>query len=104
MPLLNLNELGEKSHATIVKFVNKAKSNFYRKMFFIGQNLKHVQMTYSFLELLIFFRLSLVNIHTSKKYCKQIQTPKETSHETDTNRYIFSFVSDIDVEKACFFI
>ena len=26
-------------------------------MFFIGQNLKHVHMTYSFLELLIFFWL-----------------------------------------------
>ena len=28
-------------------------------MFFIGQNLKHVRMTYSFLELLIFFCLTL---------------------------------------------
>ena len=27
----------------------------FRKMLFIGQNLKHVHMTYSFLELLIFF-------------------------------------------------
>ena len=26
----------------------------FRNMFFIGQNLKHVHMTYSFLELLIF--------------------------------------------------
>ena len=28
-------------------------------MFFIGQNLKHIYMTYSFLELLIFFWLAL---------------------------------------------
>ena len=27
----------------------------FPKMLFIGQNLKHVHMTYSFLELLIFF-------------------------------------------------
>ena len=32
-------------------------------MFFIGQNLKHVHMTYSFPELLIFFWLSLVDIY-----------------------------------------
>ena len=32
-------------------------------MFFIGQNLKHVHMTYSFLELLIFFWLTLVDIY-----------------------------------------
>ena len=31
-------------------------------MFFIGQNLKYVHMTYSFLELLIFFWLTLVDI------------------------------------------
>ena len=34
----------------------------FRKMFFIGQNLKYVHMTYSFLELLIFFWLTLVDI------------------------------------------
>ena len=31
----------------------------FRKIFFVGQNLKHVHMTYSFLELLIFFWLTL---------------------------------------------
>ena len=31
----------------------------FRKIFFIGQNLKHVQMTSSFLKLLAFFRLAL---------------------------------------------
>ena len=35
----------------------------FRKMFFIGQNLKHVHMTYSFLELLIFFWLTQVDIY-----------------------------------------
>ena len=32
----------------------------FRKMLFIGQNLKYVHMTYSFLELLIFFLLTLL--------------------------------------------
>ena len=35
----------------------------FRKIFFIGQNLKHVHMTYSFLELLIFFWLTQVDIY-----------------------------------------
>ena len=62
MPLLNLNELGEKSQATVIpcKFVNKAiiklpLPHSYQKMFFIGQKLKHVHMIYSFPELLILF-------------------------------------------------
>ena len=38
------------------------------KMLFIGQNLKHNHMRNYFLELLIFFWLTLVN-HASKKYC-----------------------------------
>ena len=72
LPLLSLNELGKKSQTTIIlgKFVNKPSSNFYRincyrfeKMLFIGQNLKHVHMTSSFLERLIFFWLILVNIY-----------------------------------------
>ena len=55
IPLLSLNELGEKSRATIIlgKFVNKPKSSSDWLIFF-DQNLKHVHM-YSFLELLIFF-------------------------------------------------
>ena len=82
----------------------------FRKMFFIGQNLKHVSMTYSFLELLIIFLSTLVEIFiiwglfltTSKKYCMLIQTPKKTNHEIKTKRYSFSLVSDNDVEKFCF--
>ena len=50
-------------------------------MIFIGQNLKHVHITYSFLELLIFFCL--------KKYCVGNQ-----SWNT-----IQELVSDIDVEN-----
>ena len=76
-------------------------------MFFIGQNLKHVHMTCSFLEILIFFLSTLVLIFfivsssfltISKKYSSH-----ETSyHEIKTKRYTFSLVSDIDVKKSCF--
>ena len=30
-----------------------------------------------------------------------MQTPKESNNDTDTNRYISSLVSDIDVKKSC---
>ena len=63
------------------KFLDKPESNIngfsFRKMFFIGQNLKQVHVKCSFLELLIFFSLTLVQIFsivwslfltTSKKY------------------------------------
>ena len=68
------------------------------KMFFIGQNLNHVHMTYSFLELLIFF-LTQVDIYflelfltTSQKYCIWIQTPKETNHEIKGNIFTCFFL------------
>ena len=35
----------------------------FRKMFFIGPSLNHVSMTYSFLELLIFFWLTQIDIN-----------------------------------------
>ena len=61
---LSLNKLGEKFRATIIlgKFCKQAIMKLslaysFRKMFFIGQNLKLVHMAYSFLELLIFFYL-----------------------------------------------
>ena len=57
-------------------------------MFFIGQNLKHVHMTYSFLELLIFFWLTQVDIDCLEFISHHITeiwylntTPKETNHE-----------------------
>ena len=59
--LLSLNELGEKSAVTIIlgNFSKKAIIKLllgytFRKMFIIGQNLKHVQVTHSFHETLIF--------------------------------------------------
>ena len=59
----------EKCQAPIIlgKFVKMAIIKLslaysFRKMFFIGQNLKHVYMTYSFFELLIFFWLTVVDI------------------------------------------
>ena len=50
-----------------------------RKIFFVGKNSKYVPFTYSFLELLIFFLLTLVGIfswyrfHTTSKNCKNFQ-------------------------------
>ena len=80
IPLLSLNEHGEKSRATITlgKFCEQPIIKLplaygFRKMFFIGQNLKHVHMTYSFLELLILF--------CSKKYCISIKNSWEIKHE-----------------------
>ena len=82
MPLSSLNELGEKSQATIIlcKFVNKAIIKLplpysLKKMFFIGQKLKHVHMTYFFPELLIFFWVPLVGIYCLESvshYVKEI--------------------------------
>ena len=67
---MSLNELGENSQATVTlgKFVNNpiiklSLACSFQKMFFIGQKLKHVHMTYYFLELLIFFWLALVGIY-----------------------------------------
>ena len=59
---LGLNELGEKSQPTIIlgEFVKFPLAYSFQRMIFIGQNLKHVLMTYSFLELLIFFLSTLV--------------------------------------------
>ena len=60
IPFLSFNEPGEKLQATIIlgKFVNKPYLSLaysFQKMFFIGENLNHVHMTYSFFELLMFF-------------------------------------------------
>ena len=73
----------------------------FREIFSIGQNLNHVHMTYSFLELLIFFWLTQeifivwsFFLTTSQKYLEYriwIQTPKETNYEIKTSIF------------ACFF-
>ena len=68
-------------------------------MFFIGQNLKHVHMTYSFLELLTFFRLTLDNL------CLKFISHHTKEMYANTNfmgNQSFSLVSDIDIEKPVF--
>ena len=89
----------------------------FRKILFIDQNLKHVHVTYSFLERLIFFRLTLVNIYclefishykeilyinTNFKGRQSSIRSKEDNHERDGNRYTCWLVSDIDFERCCF--
>ena len=76
----------------------------FRKMLFIGQNLKHVHMTYSFLELLIFFWLTLdiyclefISHHTKEK--RYANTNFVGKQSWNTNHEL---VSDIDVGKTCF--
>ena len=80
--------MNSETRATIavVKFCKQATIKLslaysFRKKIFIGRNLKHVHITYYFLELLIFFSL--------KKYCMGNQS-WNTIHE---------FISDIDVEN-----
>ena len=60
-------------------------------MFFNGQNLKYVHITYSFLELLIFLGLEFIFHHT-----KEISYVN-TNFMKDQNE----LVSGIDVEKTC---
>ena len=81
-------------------------------MFFIGQNINHVHMTNSFLELLIFFWITQVDIYSLKFisyhiteifYLDTDQTPKETNHEI--KRSIFTcFFHEIKTNIfTCFF-
>ena len=97
IPLLSFSELGEKLRATIIlgkcvkKIIIKLLLAYsFRKMFFIGQNLKHVHMTYSFLERLIFSWLTLVNIfslefisHSIKEILYINTNSKENHHKRD---------------------
>ena len=66
-------------------------------MFFIGQNLKHVHMTYSFLELLIFFCLEFIS-----HYTKEILYVNTNFLGNQSWNTYHEFVFDIDVEKTCF--
>ena len=76
-------------------------------MYFICQNLEHIHMTCSFLELFVFFWLTLVDIwclefishHTEEIVCEYELHGKPIMKWKQT----FSLVSDIDVEKTCFF-
>ena len=56
---LSVNELGEKSRMTIIlgeqAIITLLLAYSFRKTFIIGQKIKHVHVTYSFHELLIFF-------------------------------------------------
>ena len=64
IPLLSLNELWEVTRDNNSRQICKqaiitlSLAYSFQKMFFIGQNLKHVHMAYSFLKLLIFFWLT----------------------------------------------
>ena len=77
----------------------------FRKMFFIGQNLKHIHMAYSFIELLIFFWLTLVDtlcLEFISHHAKKIFYENEYKlHVKPIMKYkqTFSLVSDTDVEK-----
>ena len=78
-------------------------------MFSNGQNLKHVDMTCSFLEPLIFFWLNIVDwscLEFISHIIKEILYVDPNSKENQSwnkKRHIFSLVSDTDVEKSLFF-
>ena len=80
----------------------------FRKTFFIGQNLKQIHMAYCFIELLILFWLTLVNIYCldfNSHYINKIlyvnQNSKGKQSWNKTKRYTFWLVFDIDVKKSC---
>ena len=81
-------------------------------MFFIGQNINHVHMTNSFLELLIFFWITQVDIYSLKFisyhiteifYLDTDQTPKETNHEIKRSIFICFFHEIKKNIFTCFF-
>ena len=78
-------------------------------MFFIGQNLNHVHMTYSFPELLIFFRLTQANIYCLKFISHHIteilylNTPKENNHEIKKSIFTCFFHEIKTNIFTCFF-
>ena len=79
-------------------------------MFFMGQNLHHVHMTYSFLELLIFFWLTQVDIYCLEFISYHITeifymetTPKETNHKIKTSIFTCFFHEIKTNIFTCFF-
>ena len=82
----------------------------FRKMFFIGQNLKNVRITFFFLEFLFFFLLLVVDICFDFifYYIKEIlhaNTNSKGNQSWNNNKELYIFtVSDIDIEKLCFFM
>ena len=70
----------------------------FRKMVFIGQNLKHVHVTYSLHELLI-----LVHIRCLE-FWFIIASAKDTNNEIKIKRYTVSPVTGFSVKKSMFFM
>ena len=66
-------------------------------MFFIDERLKHIHMTYSFLELLIFFCLEFISHYT--KEILYVNTNFVGNQSWNTNHEL---VSNIDIEKTSF--
>ena len=68
-------------------------------------------MTYPFLELLIFFLSTLVQIFifwslfvaTHQRNIESKYKLMKSNHEIKPKRYTLSLVCDTDVEKSCFF-
>ena len=84
----------------------------FRKMFFLGQDINHVHMTYSFLKLLIFFWLTQVDIYSLKfishhiteiLYLDTNKTPKETNHGIKTSIFTCFFREIKTNIFTCFF-
>ena len=78
----------------------------FQKMFFIGQNLKHIHMMYYFLKLLIFFWLTLHCLEFISDHAKEVlHVKKYKLHGKPIMKWKqrFSLVSAIDVEKTSFF-
>ena len=69
----------------------------FQKMFFIGQNLSHVNMTYSFHKLLNFFLLTLIQIFivwslfltTSKEISLHVNTNSKGNQSRNKNQEIY---------------
>ena len=71
----------------------------FRKMFFIGQNLKDIHMTFFFFFLT--FNIILINIYLL--FCVFFSLHQRNAvwkyHEIKTKGYTFSHFSDTDVQK-----
>ena len=80
------------------------------KLFFIGQNLNHVHMTYSFLELLIFFWLTQVDIYCLEFISHHIteilylNTKSKGNQSWNKNKHFHLFFHEIKTNIFnCFF-
>ena len=99
---MSLNELGEKSQETITldKFVNKQwflGNRFYWSKF---KALSHDIFFSRTFDLLWINSSKYLYIKRNNVYKYKLQ--RKPIMKRDTNRYTFSLVSDVDVEKSCF--